>query len=123
MCIFMPYSVHNNNITVDNSDDMIPCRPAVPRIAGRLGVFAPSSFRDNNINLVSRQKTTSRCANFSDAPPNPYTNVKDGEDFDVRDGEEKEDEQQSGVISKGQIKLLEDVDPDEKWRQSKQSME
>lgn len=75
----MPHSVHHNNITVDNNEEMIPCRAAVPRIAGRIGVFAPSSFRYNNVNFVSR-KTAS---GFSDAPPNPYTDKKDGDGFNV----------------------------------------
>jgi hypothetical protein len=73
MCIFMPHSVHHNSITVDNNEDIIACRPAVPRIAGRIGVFAPSSFRYNNVNLGSRKTTGS----FSNAPPNPYTDRKE----------------------------------------------
>jgi len=75
----MPHSVHHNNISVDNNEDIIACRPAVPRIAGRIGVFAPSSFRYNNVNLASRKTTGS----FSNAPPNPYTEKKEEAGFNT----------------------------------------
>jgi hypothetical protein len=118
MCLFAPYFLHNNNIRVNSEEQLIAFRPVIiPRSRGRLITVIPSFIHDNQIGVVS---------NKTDVPPCFDDNGREIIDF-VIGMKSVPTTQEMGVITeemgeKQQMKLLDQEEVDEKWKQTKEKL-